>query len=58
MLTLRAHPRQATTVSFYASDPWYPAFTSDLGTVSDLKIDSQSAAKAISKPKPSGMLNV
>ena len=52
------YPKKFTNVDFYTSDPWYPGFTSDLGTVSDLKIDSQTAAKAISKPKPSGMLNV
>ena len=52
------YPKKFTNVEFYTSDPWYPAFTSDLGTISNLKIESQTATKPISKSKPSGMLNV
>ena len=31
-------PRNFSNVKEYLSDPWYPAFTSDFGYVSNLKI--------------------
>ena len=34
-------PRKFTNVKCYTSDPWYPPFTSDLGTISNLKIENQ-----------------
>ena len=34
-------PRKFTNVKCYTSDPWYPPFTSDLGNVSNLKIENQ-----------------
>ena len=34
-------PRKFTNVKLYTSDPWYQALTSDLGTVSNLKIENQ-----------------
>ena len=34
------HPKKFTNVKLYTSDPWYAAFTSDLGTISNLKIEN------------------
>ena len=34
-------PKTFNNVKLYTSDPWYQAFTSDLGTVSKLKIENQ-----------------
>ena len=39
------NPRKFKHVDLYTSDPWYPPFTSDLGTLSDLKIESQTAMR-------------
>ena len=33
-------PKPFNDVKLYTSDPWYPAFTSDLGTISNLKIEN------------------
>ena len=33
-------PKRFNNVKLYTSDPWYPAFTSDLGTISNLKIEN------------------
>ena len=38
---LNTTPRKFTNVKLYTSDEWYPSFTSDLGTVSNLKIENQ-----------------
>ena len=32
--------KRFNNVKLYTSDPWYPAFTSDLGTISNLKIEN------------------
>ena len=34
-------PKKFNNVKCYTSDPWFPSFTSDLGTVSNLKIENQ-----------------
>ena len=36
-----SRPKKFTNVKLYTSDPWYSPFTSDLGTVSNLKIENQ-----------------
>ena len=56
-------PRKFTNVKCYTSDPWYPPFTSDLGTVSNLKIENQTATKTrpllgSTRPKTSSKFNV
>ena len=33
-------PRKFNNVKLFTSDPWYAAFTSDIGTISNLKIEN------------------